>query len=310
MRPLLLLLFLAIPAFSQTPDQRVSFREKVLRLTPAHTWQLTRDIPLKFNAYHTQGLVKAGGTFFMTSVEVARWPKPFPQPQDRYDRDTGAGKGHIFQFDSLGNLLRDIQVGEGDVYHPGGVDFDGTWLWIPVTEYRPNSFSILYRLNVKTGKLEEIGRYPESIGAVVYNSDARTLTGANWGARRFYTWPLRKDGRLARTEIPPNRLGVENPSFYVDFQDAKYLGNHLFLGSGLAGYTAPNGTFRLSGWEIFDMRDFRPVRQIPLRVWSPSGKPIANNPATFESTESGFRAFFVPDDDSDARLLIYDVRVP
>ncbi|SDN04740.1 DUF6454 family protein [Siphonobacter aquaeclarae] len=310
MRSLCLLFLLSLPAFSQSPAQRAPFRNMVLRLTPGHTWKQVASIPLKFNAFHTQGMVKVGATFFMTSVEVTRWPEKYTEPRGRYDRDTGAGKGHVFQFDSLGNLLRDLPIGEGDAYHPGGMDFDGTWLWIPVTEYRPNSFSILYRLQVSTGKVEEVGRYPESIGAVVYDADARTLTGANWGARQFYTWPVRKDGKLRKTEVSPTLLGRENPSFYIDYQDAKYLGNHLMLGSGLAGYTAPNGTFRLGGWEIVDLRDGRPVRQIPLRIWSPSGRPMTNNPATFEATADGFRAFFVPDDDEAARLFIYEVRVP
>ena len=34
------------------------------------------------------------------------------------------------------------------MYHPGGIDYDGRHIWVPVAEYRPNSRSIIYRVPV------------------------------------------------------------------------------------------------------------------------------------------------------------------
>ena len=44
--------------------------------------------------------------------------------------------------------MSDLKLGEGTIYHPGGIDFDGKFIWVPVAEYRPNSRSIIYRADL------------------------------------------------------------------------------------------------------------------------------------------------------------------
>ncbi len=303
----LIIILLVTIRFADAQQKPEALIEQLLKLTPDSKWTQTAAIPLKFDAHHTQGMVKIGEYFFMTSVEVSQWPKRYEKPQNGLDRDTGAGKGHVFKFDAQCNLLVDLPIGSGDIYHPGGIDFDGTFIWIPVTEYRPKSFSVIYKLNPKTMELTEVVRIKESIGAIVHNLQNNTLTGANWGARKFYTWQLDKSGKVTNGNLPPEKLARENPSFYVDFQDCKYLGNGLMLGSGLSSYKNDAGTFRLGGWEIFSLNDFRPVRQVPIKLWSPTGAPMCNNPSTVELTANGLRAYFVPDDDEKAVLFVYEV---
>ena len=53
-------------------------------------------------------------------------------------------------MDASGSLVTDIRVGASEMYHPGGMDYDGTSIWVPVAEYRPNSHSILYSVNPET----------------------------------------------------------------------------------------------------------------------------------------------------------------
>ncbi|MCE7043268.1 DUF6454 family protein [Dyadobacter sp. CY312] len=278
-----------------------------MKLTASSEWTQTDTVSLRFDAHHTQGIVKIGAHFFMTSVEVSEWPKKYDTPRGNLDRDAGKGIGHVMKFDRKGNLLHDLVIGEGDVYHPGGIDFDGRYIWIPVTEYRPNSFSIIYRLDPQSMEVKEVLRYPESIGAIVHNTDNHTLVGANWGARKFYSWQVNTLGQITNGNETPVKLGVENPSFYVDFQDCKYLGNNLMLGSGLQSFKTETGTFKLGGLEILDLSDYRPRRQIPVKLWSATGASMLNNPCAIESTKEGIRAYFVPDDDDKAVLYVYDV---
>ena len=60
------------------------------------------------------------------------------------------GAGHLFRFDEKGDLLADVPLGEGAIYHPGGIDYDGRHIWVPVAEYRPNSNPIIYRVDPTT----------------------------------------------------------------------------------------------------------------------------------------------------------------
>ncbi len=304
------LIMLNGPFFCFAQKKDTGLIDKLLALTPKHSWVLKDSIPLKFNAGHTQGMVKIGAFYYMSSVEVSEWPKSYKVPQGKYDRSTGRGRGHLFKFDEKGNLLKDVIVGEGDIYHPGGIDFDGKYIWISVAEYRPNSMSIVYRLDPQRMELTEVLRYPEHIGAVIHNTDDHSLVGASWGARRFYKWRLNSVGKVINGDVAPEKLGVENPSFYVDFQDCKYLGNNLMLGSGMQTFKRDTVAFKIGGWEIFDLTDFRAKRQIPINIWSHTGASMLNNPAAVESTNEGIRAYFVPDDDVQAVLYVYDAIIP
>lgn len=118
-----------------------------------------------------------------------------------------------------------------------------------VTEYLPHSYSIIYKIDPLTMTATEVFDYDDSIGAIVCNTDDRTLVGMNWDARDFYHWTLDGQGSVTNADVAPKELAVENPSFYVAFQDGQYLGDYLMLGSGLQGFRTPAGDLRLGGWK-------------------------------------------------------------
>ena len=126
----------------------------------------------------------------------------YAQLQDGYDRDTGEGVGHLIKFDGKGNVITDLTLGEGSVYHPGGIDYDGKSIWVPTAEYRPNSRAILYRVDPDTMKATEVLRYGDHIGGLIYNTESKTLHGVSWGSRRFYRWTFDNDGKVNNASTP------------------------------------------------------------------------------------------------------------
>ena len=170
--------------------------ERVRRLTRDTAWRAVSSTPVGFPTHHPQGMVKIGDTLFVSSVEVKVPTRRFEKPVDGYDRDTGEGVGHLFKMTMAGALVADLPLGEGTMYHPGGIDYDGRHIWVSVAEYRPNSRSIVYRVDPETMRATEVFRYPDHIGAIVHNTDDRTLHGVSWGSRRFYRWTLDRDGRV------------------------------------------------------------------------------------------------------------------
>jgi hypothetical protein len=70
-------------------------------------------------------MVKIEGFYVVSSVEIKRPTTRFPAPVGVHDRDTGEGAGHLFRFDEKRDLLADVPLGEGAIYHPGGIDYDG-----------------------------------------------------------------------------------------------------------------------------------------------------------------------------------------
>ena len=292
-------------------DDRALVGDRVQKLTRESAWKLAQTIPIRFTTFHPQGMVKVGETLYVSSVEVKVRTRRYPQPIDGYDRDTGEGIGHLFKIDMNGNRLFDLTLGEGAIYHPGGIDFDGRHLWVPVAEYRPNSRSIIYRVDPDTMKPTEALRFADHIGAVGYNTDDDTLHGVSWGSRRFYRWTLGRDGRVRNAAMTPAALRRLNPSHYVDYQDCKYAGLRRMLCTGVTEIRqTPDGEpFRLGGMDLIDLRDGRPVHQVPVLLWTTSGMDMTHNPSWWATTATGLRAYFMPEDDR-STVYIYEVSIP
>jgi hypothetical protein len=289
-------------------DTRSTLGDRAMTLTRDSVWKPVASVPISFTTHHPQGMVKIGDTFFVSSVEVTVPTRRLPQPVGGYDRDTGEGVGHLFKFDMAGNLIADLKLGEGTIYHPGGLDYDGRNIWVPVAEYRPNSRSIVYRVDPDSMRATEMFRFADHVGAVIHNTDDNTLHGVSWGSRRFYRWTLGRDGRVTNAGVPPEKLRTLNTSYYVDYQDCKYAGGRRMLCTGVTELrqTPDAPPFRLGGIDLIDLADGRPLHQVPLPLWTAGGLDMTHNPVWLEPSAAGLRGYFMPEDNS-STLYIYDV---
>jgi hypothetical protein len=278
------------------------------RLTRQARWRRVDAVPLRFNAHHPQGMVRIGHDLYVSSVEVTRQTRPLPttSPRGRYDRDEGAGVGHLFRFNLQGELISDLKIGEGPIYHPGGIDFDGRHLWVAVAEYRPDSRSIVYRIDPHHPErpiVREIARVDDHLGGIAHWIEARTLFGISWGSRRF----LQLSPGSSAWQTRPNR------SFYIDYQDCHYLGRGEAICGGLRQYRRDNDGTRLSlgGIELLNLRTGLPIHQLPVEFWTDTGRPLTQNPFWLEplpAPAEGLRAFFLPED-GQSTLLVYEITV-
>ncbi|MGN6438738.1 MAG: DUF6454 family protein [Agriterribacter sp.] len=274
------------------------------RLTADASWRLVDSIPLNFTTYHTQGLTKVGAFYFLSAVKVIRWPKKYPALQNGYDRDNGEGVGYLFKFSEAGKLIDSVRLGEGVIYHPGGIDFDENHIWVPVCEYRPFGKSIVYRVDPNTLKAELVARIPDAIGAVAYNRETNELVGMNWGSRKFYKWKITHSNGATVANLRGEK-GYINPHFYVDFQDCNDAGAGKMICSGLRTYKNAKGdVVRLGGLEMIDMNDFDAGLQLPVTEYTAKGVILTNNPFYVESVGEALQFYFVPEDDS-STLYIY-----
>jgi hypothetical protein len=279
------MLFVAATVGAQ--DARSILGDRVTTLTRSSKWTPVASIPVAFRTFHPQGMVKIGETFFVSSVEVI-------------DRDAGKGVGHLFKIDKAGRLIADLRLGEGPIYHPGGIDYDGTSIWVPVAEYRPDSRAIIYRVDPAAMTAAEVFRVADHIGAIVHDTDAGTLHGVSWGSRRFYRW----------TVAGVAQGSMLNPSHYVDYQDCKYAGRARMLCTGVSEIRQTSGAapFRLGGLDLVSLEDGRPLHQVPVLLWTADGLDMTHNPVWIEPGPAGLRAWFMPEDDR-STIHVFDVDV-
>ena len=268
--------------------------------TRSTAWTQAARIPLNFPTYHPQGFALVGDLIFLSSVEVTEAPVRYPQPVDGYDRSPGKGVGHLFVLDRQGNLKKDIRLGEGTAYHPGGIDFDGQNVWIPVAEYRPYSRAIVYTVDPKTYRVTERFRVKDHVGGVVRDRTTGKVQGVSWGSRTLYEWTT--TGRQLES--------VPNESHLLDYQDCDYVSRGKQLCGGVATLpTATGGTYDLGGLALLDLRTNRILHEIPFPYFSSTGRSATRNPVALETTPTKLRLYTAPDDAEDnhgTELLIYE----
>ena len=180
------------------------------KVTGKTDWQLTSKLKLSFPTYHTEGIAFSRDHIFLSAVQILEPTVKYPTPQGGYDRTPGKGVGHLFVMDKAGHLQKDITLGEGDMYHPGGIDFDGRNVWVPVAQYRPDSSAIVYRVDASTLAVHKQFEVPDHFGGIVMDKRTGHLVGNTWGSRRFAEWDLR--GKQLKTwensELRPRLPGL------------------------------------------------------------------------------------------------------
>jgi hypothetical protein len=269
-------------------------------------WTHTDTIDLDFETHHPQAMEVVGDRIFLSSVEIIEPTVRYPEPIGGYDRTPGKGLGHLFILDRDGQLLKDIVISDGHRYHPGGLDYDGRFLWLPVAEYRPNSSADIYRINPTTYAVKKLFTVPDHIGGVVRDQESGHLVGQSWGSRRFYEWTVR--GKQESFWL--------NENHFIDYQDCEYVASSKALCSGVAGLPAQPGatnSYELGGFAMISLRGrHRILHEVPMQLWSAAGHVITRNPTDLDADGRHLTLYAAPDDSdevSGTQILIYEADV-
>lgn len=307
-----LLAIQSLPAHAQ--DSEIVMRFK--KLNASITWQLVDEtIQMQFNTYHPQGMYIIDEYIFFSAVEIIEKTEKGDNIPGGYDRTPGKGNAYLFKTDRQGNLIAQVKLGSGDIYHPGGIDYDGKHIWVPVAEYRPHSRSIIYRVDPSSMEATEVFRYKDHISGLAVNTADETLHGISWGSRIFYTWglndlqqPTATDPDLKESQAVP-KSRKPNGSHYIDYQDCHYLQYSYMLCGGLNKYkNLPNlGEYALGGLDLVELRSQQAVHQIAVPQWVKPDLVMTNNPFFFELMDDHLRFYFMPED-STSKVYIFDVR--
>ena len=272
------------------------------------SWELTGKLKLEFPTHHPQGIAYTDDYIFLSSVEIVERTVKYPSPRDGYDRTAGKGVGHLFVMDKAGKLQKDIILGEGDMYHPGGLDFDGKNIWVSVAQYRPNSSSIIYRVDAATLQAEKQFEVPDHFGGVVMDRQTGHLVGHTWGSRRFAEWNL-KGKQLATWQ---------NPNHFIDYQDCQYVASSQALCAGvtvLPQTPAAGGTtaaYELGGMALIDLAKKATLHDVPFQKWSTAGHAATRNPFKLTADGNHLTMHVAPDDAEEGNgteILTYEATV-
>lgn len=290
------------------PPRDGSLSAEVAAWTRRTRFELVRRLPLPFATHHPQGMAFIGGRIFLSTVEILESPTPLPGAgNDPAQRTPGAGNGHVLVLEPDGTLVADVPLGEGDAYHPGGIDSAGGLLWVPVAEYRADSRSLVYAIDPATLEASLRFTVDDHVSWLAANTDARALYGGSWGSRRLYSWSLDgvAEARTRAAEV------WENPSHYIDFQDVQQDGGDRLICGGIAELRDPRGeVFELGGIAVVHVHERRLGAEVPVPAFSAAGHTVMRNPFVLTRGEAGTLLHTVPDDGGEglmSELLTYRV---
>ena len=225
--------------------------------------ELIRQVPLKFSTYHVQGLDITEQFYFVTSV------------------DTEQDRAWLFKIDRQNaGLISKIELTDGALIHPGGLQYDGHLLWVPNAEYKRQSRTMVYGLDPDTLEIHISFGVDDHIGAVA-SDGKKLLYGVNWDALHFYTWDI--DGRkLSKVDSPTS----------MAYQDIKYFAGKLLC----SGHKDD-----VSAVDIIDPENWNLIKRLDLP------KDKWKSTLTREGMAFDGNLYFLPDDGPDSCILIFDL---
>lgn len=292
----------------KTDDVDGDLTKDIASLTRSTTWQPTGKLKLNFPTYHPEGLAIAGGHIFLSSTQIIEPTQTYPTPVDGYDRTPGKGIGHVFVMDMQGHLQKDITFDFGDVYHPGGLDTDGSSVWVPVAQYRPNSSAMIFRIDVKSLAVKKLFDVKDHIGGIVMDRATGRLVGNNWGSRHFYEW------------TPKGHLVSDwsNPESFIDYQDCQYVPRGKMLCGGVTnlpqtpGAGGASAVYELGGLSLVDLRTHGILNEVPFQQWSTAGHVATRNPLKVVADGKQLTMYAAPDNGDEGNgteILTYKTTV-
>ncbi|ORX38839.1 hypothetical protein BD324DRAFT_617509 [Kockovaella imperatae] len=251
-----------------------------LNLGRTTQWDLISAVQLQGDTWEPEGMVKLGddriiisaGEYTAPTIPFGRDANGTPIIRNGTDRANGAGFAHLILFNSTdGTRIADATLTErgSQEYHNGGCDYDGQWIWCTIAQYRPNSTATLVKVDPMTLKPTPVARIADHEGGVIHDTRTDHLVTLNWGSRNASTWSSRRQYSLEGFSRPVKV--VRNPSYFVDYQDCKFVGYPSCLGSksialcsGVATIGSGNSSYNLGGIALVDTETMDPLVEVPI----------------------------------------------
>jgi len=227
--------------------------------------QLMHEVPLKFDTHHVQGLDLTRQFYFVTSV------------------DNKQKRGWLFKIhrDDTSRFSK-MDLTNGALIHPGGVQYDGRYLWIPNAEYRRESRSMISGVDPNSLEVLRSFTVEDHIGAIASDGN-NLLYGVNWDAIHFYTWDF--NGVQINKVVSPTSMA---------YQDIKYFAGKM-LCSGHKGDD--------SAIDVIDPETWTLVKRINLPRYA-ERNTLSREGMTYDGS-----LYFLPDDGPDSHILIFTPRL-
>jgi hypothetical protein len=170
--------------------------------------RIESTVSVPFDTHHVQGLVVTDRYYFISAVDVS------------------AKRGWIYkvQRSKKMKLAQSKDITDGKRYHPGGMDFDGKYLWVCLSEYKAHSTADIIALDPDSLAVRASFRVKDHISFIVSDGNGR-LFGSNWASKMLYEFD--RAGHVIKYQ--PNTLRKR------DYQDGSFVNGKIVVGCKRTG---------------------------------------------------------------------------
>jgi len=294
-------------------------------------WRLVQTTRFECDVGEPEGMARVGDNRYF--VSAGKWTVPtekYPQWINGTDRTPGAGFAYMLIYDGQGRLIANATLtAPGDIeYHTGGIDYDGRYIWTTLSQYRPNTTATIVQIDPLNLQGTKLFRASDHNGGIVHDTVTNDLVTLNWGGRNATKWSLngypRKFKRLP--SFTPPRSSVPDSSFFIDYQDCKFLGHHMLprvLSAHsdavestkrveqpimFCGGVATIGSFPsidLGGIALVNLQTMQPIWEVPITMTSALGSPVTQNAIDIAVVDGKLRIYCLPDQHN-STLYVYE----
>jgi hypothetical protein len=281
-------------------------------------WKSIANITFQGDTYEPEGMVRLAShgveRYIVSAGEYTAPTTHYNQTINGTDREPGAGFAHLIVFDSNGTRIADATLtAQGDIeYHNGGIDYDGQHIWCTIAQYRPNTTAHVARVDPCTLQPTTIFHIKDHEGGIVHDVQTNNIWTLDWGSRNESLFNLNRLPHNAAHEgvfTRPEKVN-RNPSYFVDYQDCKFLGRSqlyadrpVMLCSGVA--TIAN--YSLGGIALVDVETMAPLAEVPIPLVSSKGVSLTQNPVEVSVVDGKLRLYWLPDQHN-STLYVYEAQ--
>jgi hypothetical protein len=300
------------------PSHADSDGEKIIEifqnLGRSSVWKSIENITMEGDTFEPEGMVRLGDDRYVFSI--GQWTvrtQSYGEIINGTDRTVGEGFSHLRVYNGKGQIIADATITERDEieYHNGGIDWDGKVIWGTNAQYRPNSTANIYTADPYTLEPTIKFRYRDHLGGIVHDTRDNLITAMNWGSRNATTWDLNKiktcsgGGAYLKPEYT-----VRNPSYFIDYQDCKWLGHSKFYDGRSVAFCSGVATiegFNLGGVALVDVKTMTPLAEVPIALRTVRGGRATQNPVDVSVHDGKLRLYFMPDQ-GNSTLYVYEAQ--
>jgi len=301
---------LPAPHAASKSDQIVQLFKTIGRTT---VWNLVDKVPFQGDMGEPEGIVRLGEDRYF--VSAGQYITPMVSFNGSIingtDRTPGSGFAHVKVFDGNGTIIADATISDPGSfeYHTGGFDYDGEYIWATIAQYRPNTTAHNIRIDPITLNYTVLFHADDHYGGSIHDTKTNLLYTLNWGSRNVSAFDL-NDKHIDATQVLKPLSVVRNPSYFIDYQDCKFLGRPsayqkrpVAICSGIAAI----GTTTIGGVAIVDLESSVPLDETPMVLFSDLGAQINSNPMDVDVVNGRLRFYFMPDQHN-ATLYVYEAQ--